>query len=91
MGFFSNLFKKKNVVKVEIIDHEDGLDEEDKLDNLVIGDMEEGFEGMICADIYNEYNSANTTFLIYYDDNSTKMITVNDDSRDFNYYMNFVE
>ena len=30
MGFFSNLFKKKNVVKVEIIDHEDGLDEEDK-------------------------------------------------------------
>jgi len=49
MGFWKNLFKNKLIENVEIVSHKAGLDKDDKLDNLIVGDLSGGFDGMVIA------------------------------------------
>jgi len=91
MGFWKRLFSNKTIFKVEIVDHKDGLDADDRLDNLIVGDMIGGFDGMVMSEIYNDDHSAETTFKVYYNNGSTELITTQDGDSDFNYYINFVE
>ena len=91
MGFWKNLFKTKLIENVEIVSHKDGLDEDDKLDNLIVGDLSGGFDGMVIADMYNDENSAETTFKITYDDGSIDFVTTQDGDKKYNYYINFVD
>lgn len=91
MGFWKNLFKTRKIIKTEIVSHEEGLSEDEEFDNLVIGDMEAGFEGMLAADIFNQENSSKTTFKIFYDDGTCVFETVNDDSRRFEYLSQFLK
>ncbi len=90
MGFWSNLFKTKSIIKTEIVGHKEGLSEEEQLDNLVIGDMEGGFDGMVVADVYNQYHCSQTTFKVYYDNGTYKFETVDDDSRRYHYLLQFL-
>lgn len=91
MAFWKNFFKTKLIENVEIVFHKNGLSEDDKLDNLIVGDLSGGFDGMVLADMYNDENSAETTFKITYDDGSFEFITTQDGSKKYNYYINFVD
>ena len=91
MCFLKRLFSKKVISSVKIIDHKDGLDEDDKMNNLAIGDMVDGFDGMVIAELYNEDNSAETTFEVNYTDGTTEYIVTQDGDSDYNYYIKFVE
>ena len=91
MGFLKNLFKRKCIIKTEIVDAEDGLDAEEQMCNELLAYEEFGFEGFIDATIYNDCNSPKTTFLLYYDDGSTELATVNDDSKEFFRYISLLE
>lgn len=91
MGFWKRLFSKKIISSVRIVDHTDGLNEEEKLDNLVVGDMMDGFDGMVMAEIYNDEYSAETTFEVTYTDGTSEYIVTQDGDSDYNYYINFVE
>lgn len=91
MGFLKRLLTKNSIVKVEIFDHEDGLDEDEKLDNLIIGDTLGDFDGMMAATIYNDYNSAETTFKITYKDDSIEYVTTKDGDSNYNFYMQYIK
>lgn len=91
MGFWSNLFKSKKIIKVEIASRKAGFSEEDQLSHLVIGHMEGGFDGMVTASVYNDYHSAETTFKVYYDNKTYKFITAKDGSTTYNYYIRLVK
>lgn len=91
MGFWKNLFKTKKIIKTEIVEHKEGLSEDEEFENLVIGDMEAGFEGMLAADVYNQYHSSETTFKVFYDDGSCILETVNDNSKRCDYLSQFLK
>ena len=80
---------EKPILKTEIIEEADGLDEEEKFTNLVIGDNLGGFEGMFLADMYNHDNSATTTFLITYKDGSTAVKEVENGTSLYRKYLKF--
>lgn len=90
MGFWKNLFTPKKIIRTEIIGQTDGLDESNKLANLVVGHREGGFDGMVTADVYNQYHSAKTTFKVYYDNGSYTTETVYNDSSRYNYLLQFL-
>lgn len=85
-----DLFKQKKIVKVEIISQTEGLSGNDQLTNYAVGHMMDGFDGVVAADIYNDYNASKTLFLVYYDNGTTETICVKDDSQEFNYYIQFI-
>lgn len=91
MGFFKRLFSKKIISKVSIVNHIDGLNEDDKLDNIVVGDMMEGFDGMVMAEIYNDEHSSKTTFEVTYTDGTSEYIVTEDGDSDYNFYIKYVE
>ena len=57
MGFLKNLFKRKCIIKTEIVDAEDGLDAEEQMCNELLAYEEFGFEGFIDATIYIGYGT----------------------------------
>lgn len=83
-------FKFKKIVSVVIIEEIDGLDEDEQLENLVVGDMIGGFDGMVCAEIYNQDHSAQTVFLVTYDDGSQERILTDNGSRAYRRYINLM-
>ncbi len=85
MGIFS-----KGIIKTEIVDHINGLDENEELMNLFVGHNEGGFGGMVTAQVYNQYNFSKTIFKVYYSNGSNSLITVLDNSSDYNYYIKFL-
>lgn len=92
MGFFKWLFSSsKTIAKVEIDEVIDGLDEDDKLTNLAVGDMMGGFDGMVYADMINEEDSAKTIFKVTYTDGSVEYITTNNGSSAYYKYMRLVK
>ena len=92
MGFFKWLFSENKVIKkTEIVEETDGLDEDEKFTNLIIGDELGGFDGMVFADIYNEDHSATTTFLVTYTDGTTELVEVNNGSKWYRKYMKYLE
>ena len=90
MGFFSNLFKTKKIVSVEIIGYTEGISEDDALSNYAAGHMMGGFDGMVHASLLNESEAPTTTFLIHYDNGTSETKTVKDGSSQYNYYIRFV-
>ena len=85
------LFKRKKIVSVEIYEEIDGLDEDDKFVNLAVGDMMDGFDGMVMADLYNSDNSAKTIFLVVYDDGTSELIETENGSSHYYCYMRMVK
>ena len=91
MGIFKWLFSNNKVIeKTEIVEESDGLDEDEKFTNLMIGDELGGFEGMWMADMYNEENSATTTFLVTYTDGTEELVEVNNGSKNYRKYMKYL-
>ena len=91
MGWLLNLFKKKKIIQAKIIAHTEGFDEDLKLNNIIVGDMMDGFDGAVAASGYNDLNSSETTFLITFDDGSTQTVTVKNNSLKYDYYMQYVK
>ncbi len=84
------IFKQKKIIKVEIIEQTTGLSEDDKLTNYAAGHMMGGFDGMVHAYLLNESESSKTTFYISYEDGSTEIRCVNDNSFEYNKYIKFI-
>lgn len=84
------LFKLKKILKVEIIAQSEGISESDQLTNLAAGHMMGGFNGMVHASLLNESEGPTTTFLIIYDNGTTEIKTVLDNSLDYRKYMKFI-
>lgn len=80
---------EKPILKTEIIEETEGLDEDEKLTNLAVGDMMGGFEGMVYADMYNSDYSATTTFLITYKDGSTAVKEVKNGTSLYRKYIRY--
>lgn len=92
MGFWKWLMSANKVIKkTEIVEETDGLDEDEKFTNLMIGDELGGFEGMFLADMYNQHNSATTTFLVTYTDGTTELVEVENGSKWYRKYMKYLE
>lgn len=85
------MFKKKKLISAEILEEIEGFTEDEQLMNYAAGHMMGGFDGMVQASILNEFNKDQTVFQLYYDDNSTEVVKVDNDSRLYSYYINFVE
>ena len=49
-----SFLKSKTIEKVYILEHIEGLSEDEQMDNMIIGDMEGDFDGLVWADMYNE-------------------------------------
>lgn len=84
-------FNRKKIINVEIIAQTEGFSEDDELMNYAAGHMMGGFDGMVQASILNDYEKPTTTFEITYDNGSTEIITVNNDSFDYNYYIKYLK
>lgn len=91
MGLLKRLLTKNSIAKVEIFYHEDGLDEDEELDNLLIGDLEDGLDGYVSASIYNDCHSAETTFKVTYKDTSIEYVTTQDGDSNYKFYMQFIK
>ena len=92
MGFWKWLMSANKVIKkTEIVEETDGLDEDEKFTNLMIGDELGGFEGMFLADMYNQDNSATTTFLVTYTDGTTELVETENGSKWYRKYMKYLE
>ena len=65
--------------------------EDDKFVNLAVGDMMDGFDGMVMADLYNSDNSAKTIFLVVYDDGTSELIETENGSSHYYCYMRMVK
>ena len=91
MSFWKKLFNIKKIIKVEFVEHIDGLDEDEKLANLVVGDMEGGFEGAVVADVYNQYHSAKTVFRVYYEEGTIALEEVEDYSSRYNFLVKLLK
>lgn len=87
MGILDKLFKPKQLIKAEVVNENQELSDDDKLLNYAAGHLMGGFDGMVQADILNETKL--TTFKLYYDNGSTKFVTVENNSAKYNYYINF--
>ena len=85
------MFKKKKLISAEILEEIEGFTEDEQLMNYAAGHMMGGFDGMVQASILNEFNKDQTVFQLYYDDNSTEVVKVDNDSRLYSYDINFVE
>ena len=91
MGFFKWLFSlSKTILKTEIVAESDGLDEDDKLTNLAVGEMMDGFDGMVFADIYNQEHSATTTFRVTYTDGTSELIETENGSSQYRKFMKYL-
>lgn len=77
MGFF------KKIIKVEIIGQTEGVSEDDELSNFATGHMMGGFDGMVHASLLNYSEGPTTTFRITYDNNTTEVRTILDDSLEY--------
>lgn len=85
------MFKRKKLIKAEILEEIEGFTEEEQLMNYAAGHMMGGFDGMVQASMLNEFNKDQTVFQLYYDDGSTEVAKVDNDSRLYVNYMNYVE
>ena len=86
-----SFLKSKTIEKVYILERIEGLSEDEQIDNLVIGDMEGDFDGLVWADMYNEEHCAKTKFKIIYSDGSSKIEIVKDGSRKYRKYIQYVD
>lgn len=84
------MFKRKKLISAEILEEIEGFTEEEQLMNYAAGHMMGGFDGMVQASILNEFNKDQTVFQLYYDDGSTEVVKVDNDSRKYSYYIDFV-
>ena len=84
-------FKKKKMVRVELIGYNDGISEGDALTNLATGHMMGGFDGMVHAQMLNDSQGPTATFEVFYDNNTSKIITVDIDSIEYRFYMNYID
>lgn len=84
-------FKTKKIVSVEIIAQSEGISESDQLTNLAAGHMMGGFDGMVHASLLNESEGPKTTFIITYDNGTTEIKTVLDNSLEFRKYVKFLK
>ncbi len=80
----------KKIIRTEIIDTMPGISEEDKLNNLVVGHMMNGFNGVMHANLLNESEGEKTTFLVIYSDNTSSTITVNNNSLAYKKYITYL-
>ena len=90
-NFLSTFFKPKTIVKTEIICETEGISEDDQNSNLVAGHMMDDFDGVVAASLYNDTFEATTTFLVYFDNGTTKSVTVPTNSSKYNYYCKFLD
>ena len=91
MGIFKWLFSKvKQIEKTEIVEETEGLDEDEQFTNIIIGDELGGFEGAVAADVYNQYHSAKTTFLVTYTDGTTELVETENGSSWYRKYMRYL-
>ena len=84
-------FKKKKMVRVELIGYNEGISEDDALTNLATGHMMGGFDGMVHAQMLNDGQGPTATFQVFYDNGTCETVTVEVDSSNYNYYLNFIE
>lgn len=91
MGFFKWLFgTNKQILRTEIVEETDGLDEDEQFTNIIIGDELGGFDGAVAADVYNQYHSAKTTFLVTYTDGTTELVETENGSSWYRKYMRYL-
>lgn len=91
MGFFKWLFgSNKQILRTEIVEETEGLDENDKFTNLAVGDMMGGFDGMVFADLYNQEHSATTTFKVTYTDGTYELIETENGSSYYKKYIKYL-
>ena len=92
MGFLNwVLGKSKQIARTEIVDHIEGISENDKLTNLAAGHMMGGFHGMMHASSLNSYESAKTIFLVVYTDGSSEYVETEDGSSAYRKYLNYLD
>lgn len=84
------VFKRKKIIKVEIIESSEGISEDDAMMNYAVGHMMGGFNGMVHASILNESEGPTTTFLIFYNDGSSEIKTVLNSSLEYKNYIKYI-
>lgn len=91
MGFLNwVLGKSKQIARTEIVDHIEGISENDKLTNLAAGHMMGGFDGMVHANMLNSYEIAKTVFLVIYTDGTKELVEVEDGSSAYRKYASYL-
>ena len=86
-----SFLKSKTITKVYILERIEGLSKDEQIDNLAFGDAEGGFDGLVWADMYNEEDCSKTKFKIIYGDGSSKIEIVEDGSRKYRKYIQYVD
>lgn len=91
MGFFNWLLgSSKKIARTEIVEHIDGISEDDKMTNMAVGHMMGGFDGMVHADLLNSYESAKTVFRVYYTDGTSQLVETEDGSSAYRKYASYL-
>ena len=67
------------------------MSEDEQIDNLAFRDVEGGFDCLVMADMYNEEHCAKTKFKIIYSDGSSKIEIVEDGSRKYRKYIQYMD
>lgn len=81
----------KNIISVQIVEHKDGINEDDKLMNYAVGHMMGGFDGIMQAHLLNEFEGAKTTFYVTYDDGSSEHITLDEYDANYDYLISLCD
>ena len=80
----------RRITETIVIGQVSGIDEDEALFNLAVGDSLGGFDGMMHAFFLNESDPGETIFLVYYDDGTAEIKQVKNGSALYNKYVSYL-